>query len=292
MKIISQKNLVYSFSKKNPIAGYISPGQSFEVETHKRFSNRRNFSNILSDDSSELNAITGNIFVKGALPGSTLEIHIIDIGLTDNKGIILAHPNKGAFKEKISKPHKKVVHYDKNFAYFNNKIKLPLSPMIGRIGVAPKKGVFPCGTCGPYGGNMDNNLIKKGAKVYIPIFVEGAHLALGDIHALMGDGESLLSGLETSGTVTMKCNLNNKLKLTHPLVETKKEIMTVADGKTIEKASKIALDNMASLLVKYLDLKYIDAAMLISISADLKICQIVNPRVCVKVVLPKSILKI
>lgn len=60
--------------------------------------------------------------------------------------------------------------------------------MIGVIGVAPKEGAVPCGEPGSHGGNMDNTKIAEGAVLYLPVFHEGALLAMGDVHACMGMG--------------------------------------------------------------------------------------------------------
>ena len=66
--------------------------------------------------------------------------------------------------------------------------------------------------------------------------------------------------------------------------------MTIGDGKTLEEAYRIALDDMVELICNKLGLGFIDAAMLISVAADIKINQIVNLKVGVRVVLPLSLL--
>jgi len=76
--------------------------------------------------------------------------------------------------------------------------------MIGVIGVAPENGQINCGTPGSHGGNMDTKLISEGAKLYLPVFVEGALFGLGDLHALMGDGEIGVSGVEVAGKVVVE----------------------------------------------------------------------------------------
>jgi amidase len=76
--------------------------------------------------------------------------------------------------------------------------------MIGVIGVAPAGYPVGCGTPGSHGGNMDNRMITEGVSVFFPINVTGALFALGDLHAVMGDGEVGVSGIEIGGTVTVK----------------------------------------------------------------------------------------
>ena len=46
------------------------------------------------------------------------------------------------------------------------------------------------------GGNMDIRQITAGSTVYLPVWVEGALLSVGDAHAVQGDGEVCVTGLE------------------------------------------------------------------------------------------------
>jgi amidase len=234
--------------------------------------------------------VTGPIFVEGAEPGKVLRVDILDLEITGEEGRIVAIPGKGCFKERIDEITTKTVKIDKHFVYFSENLKIPVNPMLGKIGVAPEEGEIPSGNPGPHGGNMDNKQIRRGSSVYLPIFVEGAFLGVGDAHALMADGESIVSGVETEAEATLRCEVVDGLNLTHPVVVDGNEVMTVADGKTIEEASKKALFNMAKLISDRMDLDFIDSAMLISIIGDVRICQMVNPLVSVRVVIPKFIL--
>jgi len=84
--------------------------------------------------------------------------------------------------------------------------------MIGVIGVAPKEGIINCGTPGPHGGNMNTKLIAEGSKLYLPVFVEDALLPLGDLQAVMGDGEVGVSDVEVTGSVTVEVRVIKKFK--------------------------------------------------------------------------------
>lgn len=39
------------------------------------------------------------------------------------------------------------------------------------------------------GGNCDIKNLSRGSRVYLPVFVEGANLSMGDMHFSQGDGE-------------------------------------------------------------------------------------------------------
>jgi formamidase len=45
-----------------------------------------------------------------------------------------------------------------------------------------------------HGGNNDIKNISRGSRVYLPVYVNGAKLSLGDIHFSQGDGEIAFCG--------------------------------------------------------------------------------------------------
>ena len=57
------------------------------------------------------------------------------------------------------------------------------------VGVAPAEGEILTFLAGPHGGNLDDHMNGIGATLHIPVFQPGALLAIGDMHASMGDGE-------------------------------------------------------------------------------------------------------
>ena len=68
-------------------------------------------------------------------------------------------------------------------------LKLPVRPMIGVIGVAPVHGAVLTVDNGTHGGNLDVQEITTGNTVMLRVNQDGAHLFLGDCHAIQGDGE-------------------------------------------------------------------------------------------------------
>ncbi|GAA5835860.1 hypothetical protein JCM11251_007445 [Rhodosporidiobolus azoricus] len=70
-----------------------------------------------------------------------------------------------------------------------------------------------------HGGNCDIKNLSIGSKVWLPVYVPGANLAIGDLHFSQGDGE--LSFIEMAGIVTLKCSVLkagvDKLALTQPI---------------------------------------------------------------------------
>ncbi|MCQ6338061.1 acetamidase/formamidase family protein, partial [Bacillus cereus] len=76
------------------------------------------------------------------------------------------------------------------------ELQIPIYPMIGVICTAPKEESISCVTPHDHVGNMVCKEIKEGTTLLLPVIVPGALLALGDLHAAMGDGEIGVSGVE------------------------------------------------------------------------------------------------
>lgn len=141
----------------------------------------------------------GPIEVRGAKPGDTLCVEILAIEL-GRQGVMVTSKGLGVLGDRITEADTKVIPIEDGFACFSDKIRLPLTPMVGVCGVAPRPGLdIHCAVPGDHGSNMDTKMVKAGARVYLPVSVPGAGLAVGDLHACMGDGELSGTGIETPG---------------------------------------------------------------------------------------------
>ena len=54
-----------------------------------------------------------------------------------------------------------------------------------------------------HGGNMDIRYLKAGVTIYLPCYVDGCGLGIGDLHFAQGDGEVSGTALEMDATVTL-----------------------------------------------------------------------------------------
>jgi len=58
------------------------------------------------------------------------------------------------------------------------------------------------------GGNCDIKNLTRGSRIYLPVFVEGANLSMGDMHFSQGDGEvSFCGAIEMAGFAVLKCSI-------------------------------------------------------------------------------------
>jgi len=175
-------------------------------------------------------------------------------------------------------------------ALFLKGIRIPLSPMIGVIGVAPAGPAVNSGTPDRHGGNMDNAMIGAGATLYLPVFAAGALLALGDLHAVMGDGEICVTGLEIPGLVTLTAQVLKGKELTDPLLENGWCWSTIASALTLDEAVLRCTEKMLDFLAARIDLARTEIAMLMSLAGQAQICQVVDPQRTARFVMAKKYL--
>jgi amidase len=188
----------------------------------------------------------------------------------------MALKDRGVLGRRIDSGESRVLPIDGQTLAFGDSVRLPIRPMIGSIGTAPVGEPIRAGKPGPHGGNMDCTLIGAGASVLLPVLVPGAHLALGDLHAVMGDGEVGCAGAEVAGDVVLRIRLMRGLDLPLPFVITDDKAATVFSADTLDEAAAGAVERMASVLTKHAGVSLPDAAMLLSLAGDLRVCQAVN----------------
>ena len=240
------------------------------------------------------NPATGPIYVKDAVPGDTLEIEIHDIKLIGNGFFNI--PNCGTPTDNTYNGYEYVevesLPDGKLRVLYNNKT-FPAKPMIGVIGVAApvtSHGAHFSVEAGDYGGNMDNNAITAGVKVYLPVFVAGGLLGIGDIHGIMGDGEVFGQGVEICADVDITVKIKKDMKINRPLVISDEIISTVAAADTMETASELAISDMRYILEIYYNLTPVDAALAIALYGNLRVCQIVNPQKTMRMEIRKDVI--
>jgi amidase len=286
MQIITADRLICSYDRSHAPCATVALEELFVIETHDRIPVMAQADRLVGsfkDPFNSIYAVTGPVYITGTGPGDTLRVDVLDLTLTDDRGIICAQPKRGGFGDQITRSQARIVEIRGSEIRFSDQISVPANPHIGKVATTPAGGPVPTGIPGPHGGNMDNKHLTTGSSILLPIFVEGALLSVGDLHAAMGDGESNSSGVEATGRVTLRCRVVRDISLEQPLVITQAEVQMLGHGPTLDEASRMALDQMARLLARELKMDYEDAAMLISIAGDLHVCQIANPLVGVRV---------
>ena len=181
---------------------------------------------------------TGPIAVTGAEPAQALRLEIIDIE-PDSPGHVSAGWKGEGGMQAVEIVGRKAVFHG---------IEIPIAPSIGTLGVAPAEGSWDTMIAGPFGGNIDTNDVAAGATVYLPVFQPGGLLILGDVHAVMGDGEIGGQGLECAATVTMRVDLEPEPISDHVYLVRDGRLMVVAAAERIEDAVRDASVEMMRII--------------------------------------------
>jgi len=262
----------------------VSSGTRLTVETndalcgygHKAFFERDRYPQGFIGP--KANPATGPIYIEDALPGDALEVEIHDITLTGAGFLNIPNRGEPTANTKNGRDHVIVTALPSGelSVSYNNKI-FPAKPMIGVIGTATTGGRQWWGTeTGDHGGNMDNNAVAPGAKVYLPVFVEGALLGMGDVHAVMGDGEVFGQGVEISALIDITVAVRKDIKINRPLIVGEHAVSCAASADTMEQASELCTGDMLDVLEHIYALPPLDAALAIAFYGNLRVCQKVN----------------
>ena len=276
----------------NKPAGYCKSGETVVFETRDCYDNTITSSERpLGDKEGLSNPVTGALYVEGAEVGDILKVEIEDIKLR-SWGVMRSSTTAGVFHEKYEKREAIIFQVKDNKIYFDDKLILDADPMIGVIGTAPieKEGV-PTTTPGKHGGNMDCKKIVKGSTIYLPVNVKGGLLSMGDIHALMGDGEVFICGLEIAGEITVKVSVLKNIKLPTPFLHSRGKVMSIQSDEDLDKAGDMAAKEMFEFVKGATKQDDVRTGMLMSLLSDMAVCQVVDPLLTVRVEFPLEVLE-
>jgi acetamidase/formamidase len=239
--------------------------------------------------------LTGPIYVDGADSGDVLEVKLLSITLP----IDYAYNGcRGFVPELCGPPGTRVstlVHLDRArmTAEVAPGITVPLHPFFGSIGVAPAASLGRVSSNPPsrHAGNLDNKELVAGTTLYIPVFVKGALLEIGDGHAAQGDGEVDQTAIETNLRGRVQLIVRKDMKLDWPRAETPTHWITMGTDTSLVVATKTAIREMVKLLQEKKSLTEAQAYQAASMAADLRITELVDGNVGVHMMIAKSYLR-
>src|SRR5215813_5256421 len=197
---------------------------------------------LLLCDLNRVHPLTGPVFVQGAAPGDLLEIEICDMKPAA-LGYTVEVPGFGFLRDAFPDPYIAKWTIKDGFAESADLpgVRIPDGSFVGVIGVAPSKelretirrreasllsrggmvlppereGSVPAAepiasealrTIPPRenGGNLDIKQLSKGARLLLPVFVDGALFSVGDAHFAQGDGEACGTAIEMAGAILVR----------------------------------------------------------------------------------------
>ncbi len=292
MLTIKRDTVVYAMSPDNTPVAHAASGDTLCFETHDCFGGQiiRPEDRMGMLDWSRINPATGPVYVDGAEPGDTLKVEILRIDLAA-QAVTVEAPGEGLTGLAATVETTAVFPIAEGGLRFNDRLTLPLRPMIGVIGTAPAEGEVSTGTPAAHGGNMDCKRIGPGATLYLPVNVPGGLLAMGDLHAVMGDGEVCVCGAEIAGEVTVRVSVVKGQPLPLPFLVTETHAMAIHSAPGLDAAAEGATLQMRAFLAEQVQLPAHEAGMLLSLMGDLCICQAVDPNKTCRMELPLTLVQ-
>jgi acetamidase/formamidase len=239
------------------------------------------------------NPQTGPIYIEGAMIGDTIAVHFNKI--RPNRDTAFQY--RSALGAKILPPGypqeptenwSDIWRIDRSRGTAtpvdpSEKLKhfeVKITPMLGCVGVAPYwNQAIGTSEAGPFGGNMDNNEIREGTTLYLPVYQAGALLTVGDGHAVQGDGEITGQGLETSMDVEFTVQLIRNQLLDQPWAENDEYIMVSGIAGSLDSATQIATAGLSNWLKAYYRLSDSEIATVLATSVHYDIAVVVDPEV-------------
>ena len=288
---LDDSKTLFSFDKDLKPVLKVPSGETVRIRTKDCFGNQlQGPEDQLSEiDWEAINPATGPINVEGAVAGGTLKVHIDNIEL-DAQASSCTGKDEGVCGDRFSDWATHFCKVEDGKVVWDERLSIPLAPMIGVIGVAPEGEPVNCGTPGKHGGNMDNTAIAAGATLYLPVAVDGALFGCGDMHAVMGDGEVSVSGAEVAGYATVTLTALPELSVPNPLIENDTHFGIIVSAESLDKAAELAVQQMVDLLASRTNESEADLVMLLSLVADVRVCQMVDPEKTVRFMVPKYVL--
>ena len=257
----------------------------------------QNLRDIVREDTGSLKGpgghiLTGPIYVEGADSGDVLEVRIQRITLP----IAYGYNGCGGFVRELCGEQRvsTLIHMNRTAmtAEVAPGIVVPLRPFFGSIGVAPAPALGRVSSNPPsrHAGNLDNKELVAGSTLYIPVFVKGALLELGDGHAAQGDGEVDQTAIETNLRGRIRVIVRKDMALEWPRAETATHWITMGTDTSLVVATRTAVKEMVKFLQEAQGISQTQAYQAASMAADLRITQLVDGNVGVHMMIAKRYL--
>jgi len=254
--------------------------------------------------------VTGPVAVEGAKVGDVLLVEMLSLQPRVPYGVISNRHGKGALpgefpENKGPQPGADTAHpelYANVFTFTpirqiggkwygivkgssGPEAHIPLKPFNGTMGVAVNTTEKPNSVPpGPYAGNLDVNELGDGAKLYIPVQVDGALFYAADPHFAQGDGEVALTAIEGSLRSTYRLTvlkagdkrLPMKAPMKNPFAETKDYWIPIGLNTDLDDAMKDATRQAVQFLNEKLGMDRATALAYLSAGTDFQVTQVVD----------------
>jgi len=288
MKRLARENLIYFLEPDASPAITIDSGEELMVETWDAFEGIRD-PKLLEAKSLKGPAI-GPIYVNGAEPGDALRVEFISI-VPKEGAAHMVMPGRGFLGEEFPDAYSTVMTLADGNLVLPSGIKLPLAPSMGVVATTPTYKQSTASDSGPYGGDIDMKELVAGSTLFLPVLVPGGMLALGDCHAVVGDGAVAGTGAECSSDTHIRVTVEKGMGITGPRAITPDYFVVLSHGEELGPAMKQAVRDMVEFLVIEKGMAPYDAYTLCSLAGDIRVSRTFRPISPVKMMLSRVALE-
>ncbi len=233
---------------------------------------------------------TGPIAVDGAQAGDALKVDILDI----KPGAAAMHDvraGRGFLGEEFTQRFPTVMPIQDGHLQFPGGLKIPVNPSVGLIATTPNAIQQTASDSGPYGGDIDMKELTAGSTIWLPVFVPGGLLVLGDCHAVVGDGAVGGTGAECAAEITIRVSVEKGSGLERPRALTPQYFVTVSYGEDVWEAMRQAVRDMVHFLARERGMEPYAAYSLLSLAGDIRVSRTFRPISPVKMMLSRQVLE-
>jgi acetamidase/formamidase len=257
---------------------------------------------VLKLDFSHVNPVSGPVFVKGAEPGDTLAVELLELS-PQGWGWTAIIPGFGLLADEYTEPWLRIsrVEPEHGRVRFSENVTLPYRPFPGTLGVAPgEPGSHSIVPPSRFGGNLDTKHLNPGVTLYLPVGVPGALFSLGDTHSAQGDGEVCGTAIETAMQATVRLTVRKDVRVDAPQYDVPAGLVAAHEqssyhvctgvGPDLMECARDAVRATVTWLGERHDLDRQEAYALASVACDLRIHEVVDaPNWVVGCFVPESI---
>lgn len=222
----------------------VDPGEEVVLETRDASDGNVRYGSDEVTPTKAVHPLTGPVYVKGAQPGDLLEIEYLEI-VPQPWGYTRFGPLGGYLPDLFPEPY--MVQWDIKDGWATSArlpgVRIPDGSFMGTAGLAPSHAMLaewtrretalvqrggaamlpdpedavpafigsdgartmpPRENC----GNVDAKQLTRGARLFIPVQVDGGLYSVGDGHFAQGDGEACITAIEMGATVAVRFHLH------------------------------------------------------------------------------------
>jgi amidase len=277
-EVIGRDSVIWAFGPDLDPVVEVEPGAVVRLETNDCFTGQiRSEDDLVTGiDFERINSATGPVAVRGAEPGDSLVAELLEVTPIE-WGVATIIPGYGQLHEQVRSPVTKIFQVRDGMVEMDERIRFPLRPMVGVVGVATEGDTLTNALPGRHGGNLDNHLHGPGAKMYFPVRQPGGMFAVGDMHASMGDGEICGTGVEIAGEVVVRFDLVKGKQGRWPVTELADRWIVHGTAFEFMDAMQLACEEAARMLVDEWGLSMEDAFIFLSVACDVNVAQACKP---------------